>query len=66
MLVVTGNLIHRIDNDEFDFLNTLENDEAKKKKELEEQEEEELKKFRQYVACFCSTMDSVIVSRRES
>ncbi|GJJ68904.1 hypothetical protein EMPS_01250 [Entomortierella parvispora] len=44
-----GNLIHRIDNDEFDFLSTLESDEAKKKKELEEQEQEELKKFRQNV-----------------
>ncbi|KAG0258884.1 hypothetical protein BG011_003020, partial [Mortierella polycephala] len=41
-----GNLIHRIDNEEFDFLNTLESDEVKKKKELAEQEEEELKKFR--------------------
>ncbi|KAF9112641.1 hypothetical protein BGX27_003029 [Mortierella sp. AM989] len=44
-----GNLIHRIDNDEFDFLNTLENDEAKKKRELAEQEEEELKRFRMNV-----------------
>ncbi|KAG0057065.1 hypothetical protein BGZ83_001914 [Gryganskiella cystojenkinii] len=44
-----GNLIHRIDNDEFDFLNTLEHEEAKKKKDLEEQEQEELKKFRQNV-----------------
>ncbi|KAI8604464.1 N-terminal domain of NEFA-interacting nuclear protein NIP30-domain-containing protein [Dissophora ornata] len=44
-----GNLIHRIDNDEFDFLNTLENDEARKKRELAEQEEEELKKFRMNV-----------------
>ncbi|KAG0197799.1 hypothetical protein BGX28_008706, partial [Mortierella sp. GBA30] len=41
-----GNLIHRIDNDEFDFLNTLESEEARKKRELAEQEEEELKKFR--------------------
>ncbi|KAF9185279.1 hypothetical protein BGZ51_002754 [Haplosporangium sp. Z 767] len=44
-----GNLIHRIDNDEFDFLNTLESDEVKKRKELAEQEEEELKKFRMNV-----------------
>ncbi|KAF9438806.1 hypothetical protein BGZ76_004405 [Entomortierella beljakovae] len=41
-----GNLIHRIDNDEFDFLNGLEDEEAKKKKEVAEQEEEELKRFR--------------------
>ncbi|KAF9946196.1 hypothetical protein BGZ72_000552, partial [Mortierella alpina] len=44
-----GNLIHRIDNDEFDFLSTLENEEAQKKRELAEQEEEELKKFRMNV-----------------
>ncbi|KAF9362747.1 hypothetical protein BGX34_005575 [Mortierella sp. NVP85] len=44
-----GNLIHKIDNDEFEFLNTLENDEAKKKQELAEQEAEELKKFRMNV-----------------
>ncbi|KAF9985410.1 hypothetical protein BGZ75_003006 [Mortierella antarctica] len=44
-----GNLIHRIDNDEFDFLSTLENEEAQKKRELAEQEEEELRKFRMNV-----------------
>ncbi|KAK3817234.1 MAG: N-terminal domain of NEFA-interacting nuclear protein NIP30-domain-containing protein [Benniella sp.] len=44
-----GNLIHKIDNDEFEFLNTLEDDEAKKKQELADQEAEELKKFRMNV-----------------
>jgi hypothetical protein len=41
-----GNLIHKIDNDEFEFLNTLEDEEVKKKRELAEQEAEELKQFR--------------------
>ncbi|KAF9105507.1 hypothetical protein BGX29_012083 [Mortierella sp. GBA35] len=44
-----GNLIHKIDNDEFDFLSTLEQEEAKKKREMAEQEAEELKKFRMNV-----------------
>ncbi|KAG0003010.1 hypothetical protein BGZ79_001860 [Entomortierella chlamydospora] len=44
-----GNLIHKIDNDEFDFLSNLENEEVKKKRELAEQEEEELKRFRMNV-----------------
>ncbi|KAG0370485.1 hypothetical protein BGZ54_006137 [Gamsiella multidivaricata] len=44
-----GNLIHRLDNDEFDFLTNLEQEEAKKKRELAEQEEEALKAFRMNV-----------------
>ncbi|KAF9586671.1 hypothetical protein BGW38_010165 [Lunasporangiospora selenospora] len=41
-----GNLIHKIDNDEFDFLNSLESEEVNKKKAIADQEEEELKRFR--------------------
>ncbi|KAG0348903.1 hypothetical protein BG004_003735 [Podila humilis] len=41
-----GNLIHRIDNDEFDFLSTLENDEAQKKRDQAEQEAKDLEAFR--------------------
>ncbi|KAF9119481.1 hypothetical protein BGW39_000279 [Mortierella sp. 14UC] len=44
-----GNLIHKIDNDEFDFLSSLEDDEAKKKREQAEQEAEALKAFRMNV-----------------
>ncbi|KAG0339499.1 hypothetical protein BG000_001989 [Podila horticola] len=42
-----GNLIHRIDNDEFDFLSTLESEEAQKKRELADQEAKDLEVFRQ-------------------
>ncbi|KAG0036859.1 hypothetical protein BGZ82_003550 [Podila clonocystis] len=42
-----GNLIHRIDNDEFDFLSTLESEESQKKKDLADQEAKELEAFRQ-------------------
>ncbi|KAK3847202.1 MAG: N-terminal domain of NEFA-interacting nuclear protein NIP30-domain-containing protein [Linnemannia gamsii] len=44
-----GNLIHKIDNDEFDFLSSLEDEGAKKKREQAEQEAEELKNFRMNV-----------------
>ncbi|KAF9209066.1 hypothetical protein BGZ49_006475 [Haplosporangium sp. Z 27] len=44
-----GNLIHKIDNDEFDFLRNLEDEEAEKKRQRDEQEQEELKKFRMNV-----------------
>ncbi|KAF9406331.1 hypothetical protein BGZ94_003161 [Podila epigama] len=37
----------KFDNDEFDFLNSLENEEAQKKRELAEQEAKELEVFRQ-------------------
>lgn len=45
-IIYLGNLIHKIDNDEFDFLSSLEDEEAKKKREQAEQEAEELKNFR--------------------
>ncbi|KAG0305789.1 hypothetical protein BGZ97_000979 [Linnemannia gamsii] len=50
-----GNLIHKIDNDEFDFLSSLEDEEAKKKREQAEQEEEALKNFRMNVKSKAST-----------
>ncbi|KAF9156992.1 hypothetical protein BG015_008495 [Linnemannia schmuckeri] len=50
-----GNLIHKIDNDEFDFLSSLEDEEAKKKREQAEQEAEALKAFRMNVISKTST-----------
>ncbi|KAG9068805.1 hypothetical protein KI688_011091 [Linnemannia hyalina] len=50
-----GNLIHKIDNDEFDFLSSLEDEDAKKKREQAEQEAEELKNFRMNVKSKAST-----------
>ncbi|KAF9549972.1 hypothetical protein EC957_002032 [Mortierella hygrophila] len=50
-----GNLIHKIDNDEFDFLSSLEDEDAKKKREQAEQEAEDLKNFRMNVKSKAST-----------
>ncbi|ORX96871.1 hypothetical protein K493DRAFT_314305 [Basidiobolus meristosporus CBS 931.73] len=41
-----SNLIHRIDDDEFDFLKTLDDDERKKKLEVLKEEQEELERYR--------------------
>ncbi|KAK3832281.1 MAG: N-terminal domain of NEFA-interacting nuclear protein NIP30-domain-containing protein [Linnemannia elongata] len=50
-----GNLIHKIDNDEFDFLSSLEDEDTKKKREQAEQEAEALKNFRMNVKTKTST-----------
>ncbi|KAI1318574.1 hypothetical protein EDD11_006265 [Mortierella claussenii] len=57
-----GNLIHKIDNDEFDFLSSLESEEVQKKKLLAEQEEEELKTFRMNVQSKSAPLPQVPVS----
>ncbi|KAK9721497.1 hypothetical protein K7432_003377 [Basidiobolus ranarum] len=44
-----SNLIHRIDDDEFDFLKTLDDEERKKKIDLLKQERDELEKYRKAV-----------------
>ncbi|KAF9928981.1 hypothetical protein FBU30_001986 [Linnemannia zychae] len=51
-----GNLIHKIDNDEYDFLSSLEDEETKKKREQAEQEEEALKTFRMNVQSKSTTV----------
>ncbi|KAF8939874.1 hypothetical protein BGZ47_008022 [Haplosporangium gracile] len=56
-----GNLIHKIDNDEFDFLSSLEDEEAKKKREQAEQEAEALKNFRMNVISKTSTAPSPLL-----
>src|SRR5438270_101970 len=43
-----GNLIHRLDDDEIDFLSTLEVDERLKETEKMRNEREELENFRRY------------------
>ncbi|KAG0281031.1 hypothetical protein BGZ95_007231 [Linnemannia exigua] len=63
-----GNLIHKIDNDEFDFLSSLEDDEAKKKREQAEQEAEALKNFRMNVISKAATAPAPLleIDGRES
>ncbi|KAF9331288.1 hypothetical protein BGZ91_012177 [Linnemannia elongata] len=61
-----GNLIHKIDNDEFDFLSSLEDEEAKKKREQAEQEAEELKNFRMNVKSKASTGPAPLLETERS